>query len=352
MHILWLGFIAVIALVFLIAHCYVYRGLRITLTFFISCFLYGIFKENAIYYIEGVLSHAKPPYEVINPVLLIFHAPLVVCIGWLFALYTSWSLAERILRKIELFDGKIFPTLLLGALITAAVSYCVEATGIAAGWWRWAKSDIRFSGFLVGVPLFPLEGWFFTFLAVMVPYFLIECSKYRVKKWRYIFILPTFLYVAIRLSSNYLLATIVECAAVIVLFYLALRSPLTLTNHFKKGHGFDPGKYPFVARFMNNAPFFMALLMLIVMIFIDLKIVKQPELLISAVPIIIFMLLSFLSISVLAAFFSVFTAIFWGEKKIMVTIIPVIIFLLFYIISRFSIRQSAKGVFNKKRVIK
>ncbi len=347
MNILWFGFIAVTALVFLIAHCYLYRGLRVTLTFFISCFFYSILKENAIYYMETVMAHPKPPYEIINPAVLIFHAPLVVCVGWLVAIYTSWSLAESILKKIELFSGKIFPTLLLGGLIAAAVSYCVEATGIAAGWWRWTRSDMRLSDFLAGIPISPLGGWFFMFLSVMAPYFLIECSKYRVKKWRYIFILPTFLYLAIRFSGNSLLALIIECAAIIVLFFLALRSRLLLTGHFKKGRGFYPGKYPQVARFMNNAPFFMALLMLIVMIFIDLKVVKQPELLISAIPIVVFMMLPFFSIFFWMMFCPVFTAVFWGEKKIIVTIIPVIIFLAGFMISKFSTQRINKESLNE-----
>jgi len=339
MHILWLGLIAVIALVFLIAHCYLYRGLRITLTFFISCFLYGIFKENAIYYIEGVLSHAKPPYEVINPVLLIFHAPLVVCIGWLFALYTSWSLAEGILKKTKFFSGKLFPTLLLGGLIAASISYCVEATGIVIGWWRWTIIDTRLAGFLYGVTLSPLEGWFFTFLAVMVPYFLIECSKYRVKRWKYIFIIPTLVYIAIRISGNYMLAVIIKWLIFITVVCLAFRSQILLTNNFKKKYACYPAENSSGLSFMNKIPFFMILLMLTVMIFIDLKIIKRPELLISTLPIILFALIYAANDFLPAVFLVTFFVIILGGQKFLILSIPIVIYLAFAIISKFSAQR-------------
>jgi len=294
------------------------------------------------------MLRSRPPYEIFNPGISIFHASLVVCIGWLFTLYASWSLAEGILKKIEFFSGKLFPTLLFGGLIASSMSYCVEATGIAVGWWHWTRRDIRLAGFFEGVPLSPLEGWFFMFMVFMVPYFLIECSKYRIKQWKYLFILPSLFYFTMRVSANYALAMIAECLAIMLILYLSLKNRLLLINHYQ----FCPNKNSRGAHFMQKIPFFMVLLMLMVMIFVDLKIAKRPELLISTLPITIFILIYFLNNFLNGIFLLIFAVSFFGGKKFSILIVPVITFLAFFIISKFLIKQLHKNFFNEKGLAK
>lgn len=335
MNILWLTIPAAFALAFLIFHCYLYRGLRVTSTFFLICFLYSIFKENAVYYFEGIMRNSSPPYEILNPHIQIFHAPLAICIGWMFVFYVSWCLAERILKRINFFSKKLFPTLLLGGLITASISYCVEATGINAGWWHWTRKDSRLTNFFIeGVTLSPIEGWFFTFMVVLVPYFLIECSKYRNRKWKYIFIIPSLFYIAIRLSGFYLIAMIVECLAITLLLYLTLRSHLFLMHHLKNNHSHNSINHPYILHFMDRVPLFMVFLMLIIMISIDLRIAGRPELFISKLPIIFFTLLSIKEIPFSIIFSLAFVITVCGRGKFLVLAIPPISFLILLIFSK------------------
>ena len=285
MNVLPLFIVALIAVGFLILHSYFLRGFRITFNFFLFAFLCAFRKECFTLNISS-----RSTYDYLNSNLSNFWPVLTATAGWLFAFYIGWSMAETILkkRKIVLFEGKIFATLLLAGLVIGSISYCLETTGIAIGWWQWKSIDLRLANFLTKSPLTAFEAWFFFSIYFLSAYFLIECSKYRRVNWKCIFFLLPFISLW---YFQFIHPKLSQKMAIILLPSLAILSPLK----FEYGKAEWPESVKLsltIRRLLTNIPLFMMLFMLGFVTIVDLTVIKQPALLVSVLPAVFFLLLS------------------------------------------------------------
>ncbi|MBL7196780.1 MAG: hypothetical protein ISS47_01630 [Candidatus Omnitrophica bacterium] len=283
MNVLPLFISAIIAVGLLILHSYLFRGARITFNFFFFAFLCALRKERIL-----LTPAPRCPYEYLNCNLPVFWSILAATVGWLFAFYIGWTLAEMIFKKrIVLFEERIFPTLLLTSLIIGSIAYCLEATGIAMGWWKWRFIDLRQANFLIGCPFMAIEAWFFFSVYFLAAYFLIECSRFRRVNWKCIFFLLPLIFLW---YFQFISPKLSQKIAIAILFPLSFLSPLK----FEYGQAEWPESVKFslnIRRLLTDIPLFMILFMLGFVIVMDLAVIKQPALLVSALPAFFFLLL-------------------------------------------------------------
>ena len=166
-----------VAIAVLMWHAWSHRGRRIALSFFISAFLFGVVRGNVIHWITVESQGGVMPYVFTQPVVQIFSASLQAVIGWIFALYVSWWLAERVLARIPALKGDLMATVGMTCVGMAAVGYGVEGGAAAAGWWVW--SIPTHNRFFVGVPTVGIAEWFAVGFEFFIPYFLAFCTPYR-----------------------------------------------------------------------------------------------------------------------------------------------------------------------------
>lgn len=153
-----------ICLLLLVVHSYVYRGWRITLTFFGWCYVIRVLK---------CIGDAMPGHNDYWPLmdfLTIKGRPMgaflfVVPIGWMFAHYISWCVAEAILRNKPKKRDALFPMAALSILGVGLIGICMEKVNEAMHWWQWASylkpSSLLY--FLVWT-LWPLQFFYFFFI--------------------------------------------------------------------------------------------------------------------------------------------------------------------------------------------
>ena len=166
-----------VAIAVLMWHAWSHRGRRIALSFFISAFLFGVVRGNVIHWITVESQGGVMPYVFTQPVVQIFSASLQAVIGWIFALYVSWWLAERVLDRIPALKGDLMATVGMACVGMAAIGYGVEGGAAAAGWWLW--SIPTYNRFFVGVPTVGIAEWFAVGFEFFIPYFLAFCTSYR-----------------------------------------------------------------------------------------------------------------------------------------------------------------------------
>jgi hypothetical protein len=107
----------------LIFHAIRARGARTALYFFASAFLST--GEN------------NGPYIFSGQAITLGRAELPACIGWVFALYLSWCLAEAASARIESLARRVFPLTAFALMAMGCFSDAVETTASGVGWWRW-----------------------------------------------------------------------------------------------------------------------------------------------------------------------------------------------------------------------
>lgn len=184
-----------IALLILIYHCYRCRGLRETIYFFSAAFVYFSVKENLT--ALNLFQHGRYRFNDIQ--FPVFHAPLFVICGWVFAAYLSLSIAEGIVRRVKGESGEFFTILLTSLFVTSSIAYAVEVCGVTGGWWDWpyhrkVASPIDQARIVYGIYT-PIYGWARFINGFLAPYLVFRHSKLAIKQGK--LALLTFSYVLI-----------------------------------------------------------------------------------------------------------------------------------------------------------
>ena len=291
-------FITILAAVGVLTfHSYFFRGARITFNFFFFLFLYAY---RWVRKIDEFAPWRPPSKEIrileITPLAtgepssasLSFYLLLIITLGWIFTLYISWALAERILNRIEIFKGRIFTTILLSGLILGGICYSIETAAIGSDSLRLKFHDPMFASFLIGAPFSSIRAHFYFVIYFLAAYFLIECSKYRRVNWKCIFFLLPFISLW---YFQFIHPKLSQKMAIILLPSLAILSPLK----FEYGKAEWPESVKLsltIRRLLTNIPLFMMLFMLGFVTIVDLTVIKQPALLVSVLPAVFFLLLS------------------------------------------------------------
>ena len=106
---------------------------------------------------------------------------LVVVAGWIFTALVSFELAKMIQRRN--FPGtNVFLTLALTALVTTAISYAVEVTGMRIHLWSWhAVHPVEWLPF--DWPFDAFEGWASTSFMIMLVYCAVRYRLFSSDRW-------------------------------------------------------------------------------------------------------------------------------------------------------------------------
>ena len=298
----WVLFLSSLtALVLLVFHSWRRRGGRVTAAFFIPGILFGVLRGNVVHYIMVLLSDtgaATRPYLPQNPILPdIGHASIQVVIGWVFAGYLAWTLAEYVLRRVQL-QKRLFPTVAFAALFMSAMSYCMETTATRVGWWYWEMSTVdRIFGH---APSAGILAWFSIATDLIFPVLFITCSAYRRRPWRWVALLVF----PLHMVAHALYATVPFIDHVHDVMILALAA-LALFNRTRIETGFaekpaETGR-SVCSRLVDLIPAIAVGTFFIIMLRADLLVVGEFTLAFTAIPLFIFALLAVRRVPVVVA---------------------------------------------------
>lgn len=182
---------SLIAFILLCMHMVKTKGWRFLLSFVGAGLFFGFLRARIINFIQIDLNHSVIPYQFAGKLLRIGNDSLVVYLGWIIVAYIAWQLAERIIKKVDdTKSGHIFPIISLAFFIIAALSYANETAASVAKWWNW--NEFLVAGFnnslFVNVPWVGILDWgtvSFEFLAI----FLLIPTIFKEKKYWYTLIL-------------------------------------------------------------------------------------------------------------------------------------------------------------------
>lgn len=275
-----------ILLILLFLHSWRYRGRRVTLVFFVTCFIFGIIRGNTIHYIiTSYLKGESLPYLFVQPMVRIANASLQECIGWIFALYLSWSTVEWVLARQS--GGKkigLFRLIGLSGILMGCVAYAVEAVAAGVKWWVWVF-PIK-NAFFADVPFAGIIAWISVAVDFLLPFLLIRYGVIR-GKW----IIPIFLLFPFHMLTHLKFTGIASWmpmspneiwhwAMICALFWgIAVGGP-EITPWTAKAEQAEQGKKSWLryAVFITVAGF------ILVMATAHLAIIGRPELAVSMVP--------------------------------------------------------------------
>jgi hypothetical protein len=148
--------------------------------FWASAAAYGIARGIALRWVTETGLQASFPYRIHRPLLTVFGVSLQEVAGWMIVLYLGWWLGFRLSQA--LFHQVAWACLFLGA-----VSWAVETTAVAAGWWHWT---VPLSGGLLGaVPWIGLVDWFFVGTDFLLPFLALSAPSLRGRSARFLSLL-------------------------------------------------------------------------------------------------------------------------------------------------------------------
>ncbi len=315
--------------VLLMAHSYVLRGARITITFFLFVSILMFYKESVRPLLDGVpFINATFPrsYE-----LLIQNAPgilrqFTLISGWIITFYLSWCFSEQALLRFESFKRKFFPTLVFSLMLITGICYCMEAIGTHMGWWAWKYYTPGLERFVMGFPIEAITGWVHMGFFVLTPFFLMECSKYKTAKWKWVFLLIYFMHVwfiPIFGFINYFIAmNLLLINAVFFSFFATLQ--------LEAGEGRFTGLKPGLNRYIGQIPFFAAVLMLVFIVLSEVFLLRAPRLIISTIPFLIILLLSIRKIPLFFILILSIASFFIMKQAAVFSLVPVIFTLMLW----------------------
>lgn len=182
-HILF--FPAMAGFLLLVIHSLIKRGWADTLRFMVPIFIYGFIHEKS----SG--SPVDPAEYMLGESLgiQVGGVPLIIPIGWTFAIYLGLCAAEKLTAAHKRFRGNLFAMLGVSLWTVFFISMSVETVGAKAGWWTWRYGVLQEDIWLFCTPKFVFINWSFTALMCSLPYFLMWKSRFKTSRFKYFFIL-------------------------------------------------------------------------------------------------------------------------------------------------------------------
>lgn len=283
-----------IFLILLILHSYLTKGGRVTVKFFVYALIFMSLKEVILPSISimapGITS--APMMLGRHYRFLLKNAPdmlyrLSVVAGWPITFYLSWSFSEKIVSRFSHFKGRLFTILAFGMIITASICYALENFGAAMGLWSWRTWYPKFEPFLMNCPFRGIEGWVHMSLVFLLSFFIIECSKYKSAKWKYLPLLAVlmfFIFPFLDFKKNIVILDLAVISVIFSSFFITMRMECRNAPPSGQASGF--------LRHINLIPFFVILSILLFMIIWEFFFLRYPPLAISVMPLFVIVLLS------------------------------------------------------------
>jgi len=264
----------------LIVHSLKTRGARTTLAFFVPLFLFGVLRGNSV-----ALLSENGPYVFSDALVKIGAAELPACVGWVFSVYLSWTLAEGILARRRELAAAVFPLSAFAMLAMGCFSDAVETTACGVGWWRWNIVN-RHTPFLVGgTHLFGIIEWMSVPFDFLVPFLLFRTTRKARSPlaWASLLLYPIhwvthWQQVLIAGAPNAYEIYHALIAFAVPVFFL-LEAPRLAPNTIVQS-----------SRAVRSLPALALAGMFVVLLTMDLGVLQSPELLISLLPLAVFAL--------------------------------------------------------------
>jgi tetratricopeptide (TPR) repeat protein len=159
----------------LVLHSWKVRGGKTTFLFFVSCFLFGVVRGNSVAALAA--GENGGPYIFSGATWSIGRAELPACVGWIFALYLSWCLAEAVVSRIPSLSGRVFPLSAFALLAMGCFSCAVETTASGVGWWRWNIVRPSTPILVGGTHFFGIVEWMSVAFDFLVPFLLFRTPR-------------------------------------------------------------------------------------------------------------------------------------------------------------------------------
>ncbi|MDO8602525.1 MAG: hypothetical protein Q7O04_01595 [Candidatus Omnitrophota bacterium] len=336
------------SLLMLIAHSYVYKGLRVTVNFFIFGFLWISLVIGAIIITFNIPLKFK---EGISPFFVFgTTASFLISIGILIIFYISWHMSEKVLSRFVILNKRLFPILLLSGLTTIfLLPYCIEAAKININTWQQGVGLLVFKDFsFKEYTFFISRYWNFfmnNFLIAFSTFFLIEYSKYKNTNWNPVFVLALFVHFWIMRFLP------IETSGITSIVNLFLFGALLLLSIFSSlSFEYDRTDYDknsrlknlsWLMRILDIMPIFI-IAILVFMAGINTLILKKWLHIIFIIPVGFLILLSIPRVPFSFIFISALLPVFIWKTKSIFIILPVLVYLLFQITERSIKRSSVK----------
>jgi pentatricopeptide repeat protein len=272
----------------LIIHSLKLRGGRETLYFFAAAALFGVARGNVIWWITTVHFQSKFPYIFQKRLLGVYHDSLTADAGWIICLYIGSYLAYRICDRLPGVKGRVFPMVSLACLFNACLSYAVEATAMNMGWWQWNLSTK--SSILSDVPVVGVIAWFSVGFDFLIPYYTIRHYRAPGQWWPFFTLLIFPLHMGTHLLGDRVSGALPitpynmwHWAMVLATLCLPFLSRIEMRRPWLPLAAREPGRSGGV-RFASWLPAAGLGVVISVLLVSDLGITKDPNLLVSKVP--------------------------------------------------------------------
>ena len=305
-HALLLSVPSALGLVLLLVHGFTFRRTRVMLGFLGLGLIFGLLRGNVIHWMtvdlprEVAGGFGMMPYTITTPVIRIGDASLQECVGWLFALYLGWCLSERVLDRMGWTERPALPLAGLLFVWMGCICYAVEAGAGALGWWVWSISTEN--RLFLEVPPAGMWAWPSVAFDFALPFLLIVAHRGTGKRWPWLLALIFPVHMAVHVTDSFveggLLAWLAPSRiwhwlmlAAMVTLALGGRRPLADLRETPR---------PGLARVARWFPLGVAW-MLVIDLWVGIGLVAgRTDLLLTTLPLLVFVLLGLPRIPVLA----------------------------------------------------
>ena len=265
----------------LVVHAVKTRGGRTAFFFFAAAFLFGVVRGNSVAALAA--GEKNLPYIFSEALISIGRAELPACVGWVFALYLSWTLAEGILARMPELGGRVFPLAAFALLAMGCFSDAVETTASGVGWWRWniiSPSTPLLAG---GAHLFGIVEWMSVGFDFLVPFLLFRTGRgaKSALAWASLLLYP------IHWMTHWKYVTAPGFPHSYELYHAVIAFAIPVFPLLKNPRLAPASTHPVSTR-ISRLPVVALAGMFAVLLGVDLGVLHSPELLVSLLPLAVF----------------------------------------------------------------
>lgn len=155
------------------------------LAFWIAVCIYGVLRGIGVRLVTERALGGSFPYVIHEPLASFFGVSLQEVCGWAIAAYLAWWVGYQVARRLEgSRPPRLFPQLVWASLFLGALSWAVETTAVASGWWHWTIPAQ--GGWLGNVPFIALVDWSFVGLDFLLPFLVLTSPAPRASPTRFL----------------------------------------------------------------------------------------------------------------------------------------------------------------------
>lgn len=157
-------------------------------SFWTGIAVYGFLRALSVKWITEKGLGASVPYEIRDPLFPVLGVAPQEVVGWAIVAYLGWWLGYRF-AATRAHGGRprLFPQVAWACLFLGAISWAVEATAVAAGWWRWTLTASN--PLFLGVPFIGIVDWFFVGVDFLLPFLIITAPVFAGRPARFLTLL-------------------------------------------------------------------------------------------------------------------------------------------------------------------